>query len=77
MASKPVRVKFSEVGRDKRNWEADIPHDGELSCSAMVRSIKQHGAIVSHGIDFEDGDIFVGGFRCVGHYEIVESKGTT
>lgn len=70
-----ARIRFSNVGRDKKNWEADIPilPDGFLDESAMIRSIKKHKALGSRGIDFEtDGKITVGLFRYVGDWSVIE-----
>lgn len=63
-------VTFTDVGRNKRSWEAELP----LTESAFIRSIKLHSALMSQGIeiDFKRGWIIVGGFRVVGHFEIIK-----
>lgn len=70
-----MKIKFTEVGRDKKSWSEDIPCvNGLLSAKAMVKSIKKHRALASNGIEFlEDGTIVVGGFREVGRWAFDES----
>jgi hypothetical protein len=76
-AIKKITVKFIDVGRGKKSWEAEIPV-GRFH-TAMRASIKKQKALGSNGIEIEfdegtgTGDIYVGGFRKVGHFEVVKS----
>lgn len=64
-----MRVKFIDVGRDKKSWEAET--DGELTYSWLFGQVKKRGSLLSSGIDFyEDGSI-TSVFRTVGRYEII------
>lgn len=69
-----VTVRFTNVGRDKKSWDETIPLNahGEIPESSLVRSIKDHHALASRDIDFDDmGGIWVGGLRKVGDFEII------
>lgn len=70
-----VVVSFSNVGRGKLSWTATLPR---LDDASMIREIKKRGALGSRDIDFSDdgsggGAIYVGGFRQVGEWRVVES----
>lgn len=71
-----VRVEFTNVGRGKRSWVAEIP----ATYAAIEREVRKHGGLASSGVDvdFDDpdltrGSIFVGGFRKVGEFAIREA----
>ena len=65
-----LKVKFIDVGRYKRTWEAACK--GEITHSWLYKQVKKNATIMSKGIDFtESGAILVGGVRVVGRYEIV------
>jgi hypothetical protein len=70
-----VVVEFKEVGRGKVSWEELLPAPDE---ALILRSIRNKKALMSHGVDVEIsedgkcGTIFVGGFRTVGKFEIVQ-----
>lgn len=65
-------VRFTDVGRGKKSWDADIPfHESSIAIEAGK-------ACASRGVDafLDDGSttkggIYVGGFRRVGSFEIV------
>lgn len=62
-----MKVKFIDVGRNKRSWDADLkPIDTEI-----VRHIKKAGVLMSRDIevDLESGAIFAG-MRLVGRFEL-------
>ncbi len=64
-------IRFSEVGHDKKSWEAEIPMiDGALDGAAMLKSIRKSGALMSREVECtEDGLIVVGTFgRPVGKW---------
>jgi hypothetical protein len=80
-----VRVKFTNVGRNKRNWTRDFnaadvataPADLEYQ---VAREALKNGGLMSRGVDalFDEGStttgtIIVGGWRTVGHFEVVET----
>lgn len=68
-----MKIQFTEVGRDKKSWTAEIK---ELTESAIVRQVKKGKAILSSGIeailneDGKTGYIIVGGFRTVGQFSV-------
>lgn len=66
-----VRVRFTDVGPSKFAWTSDtIP----LTEDALYREVKRHRALGSRDIDFnlDDGGIYVGMFRRVGTFEVLE-----
>jgi hypothetical protein len=72
----PVKVRFSNVGRQKMSWTAPIQRLYANSSvplfDAMLREIKRKGALISHDIEINrEGNIFAG-FRIVGHWEVVK-----
>jgi hypothetical protein len=74
-----VRIRFEDVGRDRRTWEQEFTTDGDgdLSGPALIGAIRKRGGVVSRDVDFlagDDGDmtIVVGGFRPVGKWRIVD-----
>lgn len=68
-----MKVRFSNVGRGKKTWDADIPCvGGNLDGSAMLKSIRMSGSLGSRVIDLDDdGNIIVGGFRIVGRWDAI------
>jgi len=64
------KVKFINVGRDDKCWEAEtatVDHDW------LYAQVKKNMAILSSGVEFyENGSIVVGGFRIVGKFEVME-----
>lgn len=65
-----MKVKFIEVGRDNKSWEAEC--NGELTYEWLYGQAKK--ALRSSDIDFsEDGTIFAG-FRSVGRFEVIENE---
>jgi hypothetical protein len=68
-----MKVQFSQVGRGKKSWEADLP---DLNHQTLYGAVKKAGALGSRGIDFQwdteeqVGMIYVGGFTCVGLYTV-------
>lgn len=65
-----MKVKFIEVGRENKSWEAEC--NGELTYEWLYRQAKK--ALRSSDIGFsEDGAIFVG-FRNVGRFEVIENE---
>jgi hypothetical protein len=68
-----ITVQFTGVGRDKKSWRETFP---SLRENLLIQSIRNHSALMSHDIEFEDGVIFVGGFRAVGNYEIIREEAT-
>lgn len=70
-----MKVTFTDVGRDKRTWTAEID---ELTDAALVRSIRK-SALLSSGIDVEfetptSGLVIVGGLRVVGRFQAVNEN---
>ena len=73
-----VNVKFTNVGRDKRNWSQSISIDNFWN--NIAKAIKRSCAIMSQDIEFIEDDsgiagvIVVGGFRTVGKFEITDPE---
>jgi len=44
------KVKFIEVGRDKKSWEITMP---TLCGDTMIKSVRKSGALMSFEIDVE------------------------
>jgi hypothetical protein len=67
-------VRFSNVGRNKKTWDAEIPcENGVLDGVAMLKSIRKSGALMSRSVDIDDvGNIVVGGYRVVGRWDAIE-----
>ena len=62
-----MKVKFIDVGRDKKTWEAECD---TLTYDWMYSQVKK--ALMSNNIEFgEDGKIYAG-FRAVGRFGIIE-----
>lgn len=72
-------VQFSNVGRAKKSWRAEIPdRNGVLDAVAMERSIRKSKALMSRDIEVdEDGGIYVGGFRRVGEWSAIKEEAST
>lgn len=66
---KTIRVTFTDVGRRKLTWSADLPDP--LTQSSLEREVKTRRALLSNDIDFdENGGIYVGGLRRVGSWSV-------
>lgn len=63
-----AKVKFSDVGRNKRTWEEEI---ADPSQDFLEAAVMMSGALMSRDIACLDGKIFAG-MRSVGTYEIAE-----
>ena len=70
-----VTVKFINVGSNNMNWTANI---SELLPDLLYEEIKNKGALMSNYINFsydkaaQCGHVFVGRFRKVGEFKVVE-----
>lgn len=64
------RVKFINVGREKKNWEAEC--EGDLTYQWLFGQVKKQRALVSNDIDFYKDGRITAGFRTVGRFEIVK-----
>jgi len=80
MRAKTVRVRFENVGRGKKSWEADVREDleepGVPDADALIRHVRLGRALASRDIEVSansrrDGGIFAG-MRPVGTWRIVE-----
>lgn len=71
-----MKIKFIDVGRDKKCWEAEIPCvDESISIAAILKSIRKNKAIMSRDVEItDDGGIFVGGLRKVGEWRPAEGQ---
>lgn len=69
-----IKVKFHEVGRDKRSWSANL--SAPLSERAIAKEAKSVARLLSSCVDAElnetrtAGVIIVGGFRTVGTFTV-------
>lgn len=70
--SMPLKIRFVEVGRNKKSWETEVP-EGDRALPAILKSVQKSGALMSRGIevvaDGAEGRIYAGA-RCVGRFEI-------
>ena len=70
-----MTVRFEEVGPAKLTWETHLP---SLLYTCLYREIKRKHALGSRGIEFyfdqetQSGEIFVGGFRKVGTFRVLD-----
>jgi hypothetical protein len=62
-------VKFKDVGRNKKSWEAHC--DGELTYKFMYGQVKSNAAIMSSDLEFGDNGTIFAGFRSVGTFEVL------
>ena len=67
MSTEQVILRFLDVGRTKRTWEARLPLDGD----AIVRHVAKSGALMSRCIEIDYDDetgtgVITAGFRVVG-----------
>ena len=66
-------IHFSNVGRDKSSWTAEIKNPSE---SALAKEAKRGGRLMSRDVDVELNDdcsagvVIVGGWRTVGSFTI-------
>lgn len=86
-----VRVKFTDVGREHRTWEADLPpiKDGTLGewaywHSRWSKNVRTTARLMSHNIDIEPSEendnksgTIAAGFRVIGRFEILEQEKET
>jgi|HigsolmetaAR204D_1030405.scaffolds.fasta_scaffold00166_71 hypothetical protein len=67
------KVRFINVGRDSKSWEAHC--DGEVTYDFLIGEVRRNQALASSFVDFyEDGAIRVGG-RTVGRFEVDQEEG--
>lgn len=66
-----MKVRFIEVGRNKKSWEAE--YDGELNYNWLYMQAKK--ALMSSDIDFSDDGKIYAGFRNVGRFEVEAGTG--
>jgi len=66
-----MQVEFVEVGRSKKSWCEEMV---KLTHGALEKSVRQHGALMSRGIDFDMDDDNTGtiysGLHPVGRFRI-------
>jgi hypothetical protein len=68
-------IQFTNVGPAKQSWQAELP---DAESVTLYREVKRQKCLGSRGIDFDFdeteqlGRIYVGGFRCVGFYSIID-----
>lgn len=69
-----AKVQFSNVGRDKKSWTAEVPanDDKTVSQGRLREAVRKQRAIMSKDVEFDNGGVFVGGFRIVGEYKLEE-----
>lgn len=63
-----MRIKFVDVGRNKRNWEVEC---AELTYDFMYKQVKSMSGILSQEVDFMDNGSILVGFRSVGKFEVI------
>ena len=63
-----MKVKFIDVGRDSRTWEAELPDK-----SVETLSEEASKALMSSDVCCTNGTVYAG-FRPVGKYEITEEE---
>lgn len=75
-----VTVRFENVGPSKRSWTAVMT--APLTAEKMIRAIHKQHALGSRGIEFSEeredcwgGSIYVGVFRKVGAWHVIEEAG--
>ena len=61
-----MKVKFSNVGRDKGNWLAECE---EITYDWLYKQVSPY--LISSNINFANGTIFAG-FHSVGKFEVIE-----
>lgn len=61
-----ITVRFKNVGRNSRTWEAQLPANDPAALIGEARK-----ELISRGVDCYDGKVYAG-MRHVGDYEIVE-----
>ena len=61
-----ITVRFKNVGRNNRTWEAQLPPN---DTGALIDEARKE--LISRGVDCFDGRVYAG-MRHVGDYEIVE-----
>ncbi|MDF2815719.1 MAG: hypothetical protein K0Q81_1919 [Paenibacillus sp.] len=65
-----MQVKFIDVGRNNKSWEAEC--NGELTYKFLYGQVKKNGDVVSSGLDFTDDGAILAGFRTIGRFEVLE-----
>lgn len=76
-------ILFKNVGPNKRTWSKTIP--GYVDCEKIAKEAKKTGGLMSRGVDacFDEkadltprqtGKIFVGMFRHVGDFELIDEQ---
>lgn len=68
-----TRVKFKDVGRHKRTWEAVCPR--ELDYEWLYAEVKRNHALLSSDISFLESGTICAGIRPVGTFEIIKEVG--
>jgi hypothetical protein len=64
-----MKIRFANVGRDKKTWEEEIPvNDGLFDGMAMLRSIRNHKALLSREVEITDDGFILAGLRGVGSW---------
>ena len=70
-----MKVEFTNVGRNKKSWIADLP---VVNDARLHEAVKKSGALASRDIDFtfeddeQSGEVLVGGFRAVGTWKVIQ-----
>ena len=67
LAADTVLVRFKNVGRDNRTWDAVLPANDTQALAHEAKS-----ALMSAGVDCFDGKVYAG-MRHVGDYEIIQT----
>lgn len=74
-----VRVRFLDVGRDHKSWEAEVP-GGELMLPAIAKEVTRSGALLTKVVGIilngSDGEIYAG-TRCVGLFVMMTEDEAT
>ena len=69
-----IRVKFIEVGRGNKTWEADCPN--EITYQWLYNQVKSRGGVMSSNLFFSDSGTIFAGFHPIGKFEIASETST-
>ena len=68
-----MKVRFIEVGREKKSWEAECR--GELTYDFLIGEVRKNNALYSSDVGFYEDGAIRAGFRTVGRFEIIQEEG--
>lgn len=64
-----MKVKFIDVGRNNKNWEAETDN---VDYDWLYAQVKKHGMVMSSNLNFSDQGTIFAGFQNIGKFEILE-----